>query len=246
MVPKEKPMTSESATLPPADIMYPSSDGKRMAENTQQARWITLLYSNLGNLYRTDPAVFVAADNLWYPVEGRPDICLAPDVYVVFNRPKGDRPSYLQWREGGIPLTVVFEILSPANDAIEMADKLAFYDEHGVEEYYIYDPDTNRLVIYRRGQATLVRQRPADGYQSPRMQIRFDLSGKELVVRYPDGRAFLTLEESEQRADKAEQRASAAEQRLARLSELSRKARRGEASPDELAELDRLENPTGA
>jgi len=36
---------------------------------------------------------------------------------------------------------VVFEVLSPSNTQQEMADKRAFYEEHGVEEYYVYDPD---------------------------------------------------------------------------------------------------------
>jgi len=29
-----------------------------------------------------------------------------------------------------------------------MIDKFGFYDEHAVEEHYIYNPDTNRLTIY--------------------------------------------------------------------------------------------------
>jgi hypothetical protein len=34
--------------------------------------------------------VVVAADNFWYPVEGEPQTVFAPDVYVVFGRPKGE------------------------------------------------------------------------------------------------------------------------------------------------------------
>ena len=60
--------------MPPGPIVYPSSDGKRMAESTKQARWITVLYGNLLALYRERADVFVAADNLWYPVEKHPEI----------------------------------------------------------------------------------------------------------------------------------------------------------------------------
>jgi Uma2 family endonuclease len=230
-------MSANPAVLPPPEdqeIVYPESDGKPMSDNTKQARWITLLYENLETLFASDPNVFVAPDNLWYPVEGRPDIRLAPDVYVVFGRPKGDRGSYLQWREDNQPLTVVFEILSPANDVFEMADKLAFYDEYGVEEYYVYDPDANKLLIYRRGATMLVRQRPVHDYVSPRLGIRFDLSGEELVVRYPDGRPFVRLMEERQRADRLAER-------LARVLALSEKLLRGEATPDEITELRRLQ-----
>ena len=80
----------------------------------------------------------------------------------------------------------------------------------------------------------LRRVRPVDGFISPQLGIRFDLSGPEMIVRRPDGRPFLTFEEVEAARDDAEQRA-------ARLAELGRKARRGQASPEELQELDRLE-----
>src|SRR5690349_16890133 len=103
-------------TLDGADraiIVYPDQDGKPLSDNTKQGRWIVLLYDNLEALFRDREDVFVAPDNLWYPVEGRPDIRQAPDVYVVFGRPKGPRGSYQQWKEGGVPIHVVFEILSP-------------------------------------------------------------------------------------------------------------------------------------
>jgi hypothetical protein len=159
----------------------------------------------------------------------------APDVLVVFGRPKGDRGSYRQWEEGGVPITVVFEILSPGNSITEMADKLAFYDEYGAEEYYVYDPDSNSLLIYLRKGEVLRRVRPGKDFVSPRLKIRFDLSGAELAVYRPDGRRFLTFEELDAEREQAGRRS-------ARLAELSRKARRQQASPEELAELEQLED----
>ncbi|MBI1918319.1 MAG: Uma2 family endonuclease [Planctomycetes bacterium] len=269
-------MIQKAAGQPPGPIIYPDSDGKPLAENTKQARWIVVLFGNLCALFRDRIDVFVAIDLFWYPVEGQPEIRTAPDVLVVFGRPKGDRSSYKHWEEAGIPLTVVFEILSPTNTYAEMDDKLIFYEEYGVEEYYLYDPDTNRLWVYVRRGEVLRRVRPADGFISPRLKIRFDLSGPEMIVYHPDGRKFLTFgeletarveaqrqtaeaqrqtaeaqrqtaeaqrqtAEAQQQADEAEQRASLVEQRVARLAELSRKARRGQASPEELQELERLE-----
>ncbi len=234
-------MIQKTAVSPPAPIVYPDSDGKPMAENTKQARWIFVLFGNLCALFRDRNDVFVAADLFWYPVEGHPEVRTAPDVLVVFGRPKGDRGSYLQWEEVGVPLTVVFEILSPGNTALEMDDKLDFYEEHGVEEYYFYDPDSNRLKAFVRRGDVLRRVRPVDGFVSPRLGIRFDLSGPEMIVRGPDGQPFLTFEEVKAARDDAEQRAEQAERRAARLAELGRKARRGQASPEELQELDRLE-----
>jgi Uma2 family endonuclease len=250
-------------------VIYPESDGLPMADNTKQARWIVVLFGNLSALFRADANVFVAADHFWYPVEGDPNERAAPDVFVVLGRPKGDRSSYRQWEEQDVPPTVVFEVLSPSNKAIEMAEKLDFYDRHGVQEYYLYDPDVERLVVYLRRTQLLTREHFGKSFVSPRLGIRFDLTGPEMKVFYPDGEPFLTFEqmqderqrerqqrlqaeqraseadqrasEADQRASEADQLASEATQRAARLAELSRKARRGEASPEELLELEKIE-----
>src|SRR5438045_15219 len=103
-------------------------------------------------VFRDQPDVFVAGDLFWYPVEGAPDIRTAPDVLVALDRPKGDRRSYQQWREGGISPQVVFEVVSPGNRVAEMIWKFLFYQRYGVREYYVYDPDIGELP--RRPQAS--------------------------------------------------------------------------------------------
>jgi Uma2 family endonuclease len=257
-------------TPPPATLIeYPCSDGQPMSDNTKQARWIFTLFGGLLAEFRHREDVFVAADNLWYPVEGEPTIRVAPDVYVVFGRPKGDRMSYLQWEENNIPLTVVFEVLSPSNTVREMDNKLLFYDEHGVEEYYSYDPDSDELKVWIRGQATLARVRFQDQFTSPRLGIRFDLTGPEMRVFQSNGDPFLTYdqlktlqeqeharaeqerqraEEERARADKERARADEAErqlelqrERLRLYRQLSRLALVGQATPEQLAQLDQLD-----
>jgi Uma2 family endonuclease len=219
-------------------IVYPESDGKPLAENTLQLRWIITLVTNLMGLFHDRDDVFIGGDQNWYPVEGRPDIVLAPDAYVVFGRPKGYRGSYQQWNEGGVPMTVVFEVRSPSNTKQEMDGKRLFYEEHGVEEYYDFDPDRNRLQIWRRRGTVLRRVRPAQNFSSPRLGIRFDLGGEEMVIYGPDGVRFIQADEQRATLDATRNQAR-------RLAELSRKARRGQASAEELAELERLENEAG-
>jgi Uma2 family endonuclease len=247
-------MSLTAPAAPDEGIVYPDSDGRPMADNTKQARWITVLFGNLSALFRDVADVFVAMDLLWYAARGRPEVRTAPDVLVVFGRPKGDRGSYRQWEEGSVPLTVVFEVLSPGNTVPEMAEKFEFYEEYGVEEYYIYDPDHSRLQAFVRRGEVLARVRKANGFVSPRLGIRFDLSGPEMIVLSPNGRPFLTFEEledervrTEQRAKDAEQRASDVEQRIEsitrradRQAELMRKALRQQATADELQELQQL------
>lgn len=117
-----------------AQVRYPESDGQPMADTTRQFRWIVTIQGGLDALFRAQPQVFVAGDLLWYPVEGHPEICLAPDVLVAFGRPKGDRGAYLQWEEEDIAPQVVFEILSPSDTVLSMIRKFRFYERYGVEE----------------------------------------------------------------------------------------------------------------
>ena len=176
------------------EIVYPDSDGQPMADNTKQFQWITVIKTNLDWLFRDEEQVFVAGDLLWYPVEGNPKYRVAPDVMVVFGRPKGDRGSYKQWQEDNIAPQVVFEILSPGNTEGEMERKLQTYARCGVEEYYIYDPDRHILKGYQRSDDFyLDRIEAMNGWASPRLGISFSLSGDELQITHPDGRIFETF-----------------------------------------------------
>jgi Uma2 family endonuclease len=64
-------------------LHFPDSDGKPMADNTEQFRWIVLIKENLEILFADEPNVFVAGDLLWYPVKSRLISPVAPDTMVV-------------------------------------------------------------------------------------------------------------------------------------------------------------------
>ncbi len=111
------------------DIEYPDSDGKPMADNTEQYEWIVKIKENLEILFANSPNVFIAGYLLWYPVQDKKITGpVAPDVMVVFGRPKGRRGSYKQWQEDNIAPQVVFEILSP--EILEMP-RLGCINVHG-------------------------------------------------------------------------------------------------------------------
>ncbi|BAY60812.1 hypothetical protein NIES22_08720 [Calothrix brevissima NIES-22] len=207
-------MVSHAESFTQTEVIYPDSDGQPMANNTEQFRWILVIQQNLDWLYANDGNVFVAGDLFWYPVEGRNNIFNAPDVMVVFGRPKGKRGSYQQWNESGIPPQVVFEILSPSNSQDEMDRKLLFYDRYGVEEYYIYNPEKNQLRGWLRGEGGLDVIAVTANLLSPRLGIRFDLSGDELQIYRPDGTKFFTYVEICQLLEQERQRAEAAEAAL--------------------------------
>ncbi|MFP4135049.1 MAG: Uma2 family endonuclease [Halothece sp.] len=209
-------------------IIYPDSDGQPIADNTKQFRWIVLIKENLELLFADQPNVFVAGDLLWYPVEGHPEIRVAPDAMVVFGRPKGDRGSYRQWEEDNIAPQVVFEILSPGNRVKEMTRKLQFYDRYGVEEYYIYDPDDNELAGLQRLERQLQPIEEINHWASPRLGIQFVLTEETLEIYRPNGEKFLSslelYQQRQQASEKAQKQAQRAEQEAQRAEQESQRA----------------------
>ena len=203
-------------------IVYPESDGLPLADNTIQFRLITTIHGGLDVLLSD---TFVAADLMWYPVEGDPTTSAAPDVMVTFGRPKGERRSYKQWLEDDIAPQVVFEIASPSNSIKELEDKkFKFYRKHGVEEYYLFDPDRQTLKGWLRNPQSLNADssdadssdadslRPIaemNGWVSPRLEVRFEVEDGELQLYRPDGEPFATyaqvVEQKRQERERAEQ-----------------------------------------
>ncbi len=206
-----------SQTSSSPKVVYPDDDGLPMSNNTEQFDWIVMIKENLECLFAKDTNVFVAGDLLWYPIEGNNTIRTAPDAMVVFGRPKGRRGSYMQWLEDGIAPQVAFEILSPGNRTSEMAKKLKFYERYGIEEYYLYDPSCIDLTGWQRIGNELEVIDIIDGWISPRLGIRFDLTGTELELYFPDGKKFTNLKDVSEQLLQEKQRADRLAERLRAL-----------------------------
>ena len=207
------------------EIIYPCSDGQPMADSTIQYKLIVKIKEGCESLFKHDPNVFVAADLLWYPVQGRTDISQAPDVMVIFGRAKGDRRSYLQWREDNIAPQVAFEIRSHSDSQTKMNKKLSFYNRYGVDEYYLYDPENNDLSGWQKIEGTLEVIEPMEGWISPRLGVRFELGEAGLEIYRPHGQRFLSYAELEEQGEldrqRAQQEAQRAERLAAKLRELN-------------------------
>jgi Uma2 family endonuclease len=208
-------MASVTHVPPQPEIEYPDSDGKPMSDHTLQYKWIVVIREGLADQFADDPSIFVGANLLWYPVEGKPTIRSAPDVLVAIGRPQGERGSYKQWQEGGIAPHVVFEVLSPGNRPGDMKRKFQFYQRYGVEEYYVYDPFSGSLEGWRRRGGELKKIARMRGFVSPRLGIRFEpLEGQDnLTILDCHGQPFLTPQEISRRRTEAERRAENAELR---------------------------------
>ena len=94
-------MTSTSRLSPDIDypgIDSPESDGNPMAESDYQRPYIAYGTEILNIFFADQSQVYVSGNLLIYYEEGNPNASIAPDVFVVFNRPKGKRTSYKVWQ----------------------------------------------------------------------------------------------------------------------------------------------------
>jgi Uma2 family endonuclease len=181
------------------EIYYPESDGKRMAYSTFHARVMVTIYHNLSKLFAQH---FVAIDLLWYPIENNKKKSLAPDIMVALGRPRKDVGCYKQWEQENVPPQVVFEILSPGNRPKEMKNKLEFYEQYGVQEYYLYDPEKQIMQGYIREGTRLETIPTMESWQSPLLKIWFRTNETSNWWFYlPNGQPFLTYEEIDKNAE---------------------------------------------
>ena len=83
---------------------------------------------------------------LFYAEDESDDTVVQPDITLVCDKakrgPEGCR---------GAPDLVV-EILSPSHDAIKMNRKFKLYQQAGVREYWIVDPQNKGLTVFRFGE----------------------------------------------------------------------------------------------
>ncbi|MDR2133484.1 MAG: Uma2 family endonuclease [Treponema sp.] len=100
---------------------------------------------------------------LFYAEDESDDVVVQPDISVICKESK-------RGTEGcrGAP-DIVVEILSPSNTAILMQRKLELYQDAGVREYWIVNPDNNVVTVYRlEGERYVVQSyRAADTIEAP-------------------------------------------------------------------------------
>jgi len=116
------------------------------APNARHQEILGELFSQFHNYLRGKPCKVYPAPfdvRLYYEEDESDDTVVQPDITVICDEKK-------RGYEGcrGAP-DLVIEILSPSNTAIEMERKLKLYQEAGVREYWIVDPENNRVTVYR-------------------------------------------------------------------------------------------------
>ncbi|GHV67269.1 hypothetical protein AGMMS49928_03940 [Spirochaetia bacterium] len=116
------------------------------APNTYHQSMLTEMVRQIANYLTGKPCKVYPAPfdvRLFYEEDESDDTVVQPDISIICDKEK-------RGKEGchGAP-DFVAEILSPSNTAIEMERKFELYQEAGVREYWVLDPEHKTLHTYR-------------------------------------------------------------------------------------------------
>lgn len=217
----------------PQEVVYPTSDGRPMAETDVHRQQMTDLIQTLQQHYQGREDVYVSGNLLMFYQEGDNRKHRSPDVMVVFGAQKKLRDNYKIWEEGKAP-DLVFEITSRSTRAEDLGEKKGLYAFLGVQEYVIFDPLEEylepRLRLYRLAGEDYL---PVTGSPLTLKTLNLELLVVEGVLRLRDPDTQRLLPTPQERAESEHQRAEAERERA------EAERRRAEAAERELADLRR-------
>lgn len=135
-----------------AEIYYPESDGKPMAETDVHREQMNYLIETLKIHFQSQTNVYVSGNIMFYYEEGNARKVFSPDVMICFGVSGEIRRTFKLWEEKQFP-QVVFEISSRGTWGEDLNKKWLLFQQFGVKEYYIFDPEYDYLpeplVAYR-------------------------------------------------------------------------------------------------
>lgn len=142
-------MTTFSPPPQNTDIIYPTGDGKPVAE-TFDHLYALLITLEVLRQYLAGQRATVLGNQYLYYAQGFPKLRTAPDVMVIFDVEPGGRDNYKIWEEGQTP-SVIFEITSASTRGKDESFKKTLYAQLGVQEYWQFDPKGEWIPEKLRG-----------------------------------------------------------------------------------------------
>lgn len=208
------------------ELYYPESDGKHIGETAHHVKLLTNLYQILETFFLDKKDICVIADMMFYYEKGNTRKSIAPDVMVVKGVHKNPRRVFKLWEEK--TPAVVFEISSRGTWRDDLQKKYFLYQEFGVKEYYIFDPEydylRDGLVAHRliNGEFEDIKLKEGRIF-SPSLGLEIVDTGETLRLFNPETNKFLpTMEELTEQAGKVETLKSENEKLKAELAKLKR------------------------
>ncbi|MGE0378466.1 MAG: Uma2 family endonuclease [Planctomycetaceae bacterium] len=213
-----------SLAQPFAEIEYPESDGKPMAETELHLEWMIDIRNRLKYRYQGQ-RVYVGANLLVYYVEGDARKSVAPDGFVVKDCDPGRRRTFKTWVEQRTP-DVVFEVTSSSTRSEDEKLKPQTYARIGVKELFLYDPTGDYLdpvlqgYCFSRGRKTRIRPNASGALECRELGLLVRLDDAVALHLFDSGtgeRLLTEAEAADARAQKERAAREAVEEELRRL-----------------------------
>ncbi len=131
-------------------VEYPESDGKPLAESPLHFEVFSYLLNGFMAYFQEEQDIYVGGGNFFYYREGHPSANLVPDNFIVKGLDKEPRRTFKTWVEKRVP-SVVIEITSEFTWLEDFGDKKILYQQLGVGEYFVYDPEQEMLALALHG-----------------------------------------------------------------------------------------------
>jgi Uma2 family endonuclease len=176
--------------------LYPTSDGRPMAETDWHRILMVQLIQTLEARYVTQSDVYVSGNLLVFYRPNDRRRHLSPDCFVVFGVEKHLRLNYLTWEEGKGP-DVVIELTSKTTRREDLTTKFELYrDVLKVKEYFLFDPYEDYLTPsmqgfrLRAGEYQPIRMK-GERLPSQRLGLHLERDEESLRLWDPEAGAWL-------------------------------------------------------
>jgi Uma2 family endonuclease len=175
------------ATVASENALYPTSDGKPMAETDLHRDLMVAQIQILQFRYAQEPMIYVSGNLLLFYERGNKRKHISPDVFVVKGIAKHRRDNYLLWQEGKSP-NFALELTSSSTRNEDTSKKFKLYrDVLKVREYFLFDPYGDYLEPPLQG------YRLRDGNYDPIAPVDNRLPSEELGLHLERDGNFLRL-----------------------------------------------------
>ncbi|HEY2909578.1 MAG TPA: Uma2 family endonuclease [Gemmataceae bacterium] len=223
-------------------VQYPSSDGQPMGETWIHVKTIMMLTQAMEIFFEKRSDALIATDMFWYWERGNKSAVVAPDVMVILGLKNPDPPSrrsYFSWKEGGLVPAAVFEIASENTYEEDLDEKFALYEQLGVPEYFLYDPEGFYLKPALQGFRLKGKKYRRIRTAAMESRLGFRLRGEGTMLRVIDASTGIPIPSHAETRDQALRQTRQAEAEKQRAEAEKQRA-------DLLAEeLERLKRETG-
>ncbi len=192
---------------------FMESETRPMAETDIHRDQIYYLIEALKIYFNHLEDVYVSGNNLVYYEQDSERKVFSPDAMICFDVSNKTRHTYKLWEEKVFP-QVIFEVSSRLTWSEDLNRKWLLYQQFGVKEYYVFDPEYDYLpeplVAYRLMNGELRHVSVKND------RIFSDELGLE-VVNTGDGLRFFNPATQESLGTLSEERHARLEERNARM-----------------------------